>query len=141
MTQQELAAQRLNMLLGSELSAVIAYQHALRSLDGALLGRFEAIRGFADAHQRTVAALQACIRTLGGIAAAETGPWGAFVLLENASSVRQLLTAEETGLAEYEATLPGLEGEVRDLVEHELMPRQRQHVAILSKILDDLGMA
>ena len=141
MTQQELAARRLNALLASELAAVAAYQHALRSFDGVLNGRFQEIRGFADAHQRTVAALQACVRTLGGIASAEAGSWGSFVLLQDASSVRQLLSAEESGLEKYQETVPTLEGEVRDLVENELIPRQRLHVATLSRILAGLEVA
>ena len=141
MTQQERAAQRLNLLLASELAAVVAYQHALRSLDGGPEGEFAEISGFASAHQRTVAALQACVRTLGGIASAEAGSWGGFVLLRDASSVRQLLVAEESGLAEYEAALPSLEGEVRGLVENELIPRQHLHVATLSRILSGLGAA
>jgi len=54
-------------------------------------------------------------------------------------SVQQLFEAEERGLAEYQTALGSLDGEVRDLVEHELMPRQRQHLAALSKILSDLA--
>ena len=135
MNRQAQSTGRLNTLLRGELAAVLAYQHAVRSLDGAPGGELAHIRGFGDAHQRAVAALQGCIRTLGGIASAEAGTWGAFTLLRDAPSVRQLLGAEETGLAEYLAALPTLAGEVRDLVEQELIPRQREHVATLSRIL------
>ncbi len=132
-------AGRLNTLLRAELAAVAAYQHSLRSLDGPFRDKLEQIRGFAAAHQRTVAALQECIRTLGGIAAAEPGTWGSFVILRDAASVRQLIGAEETGLARYEAVLPSLDGEVRDLVALELIPRQRVHVATLHGLLRDIG--
>jgi hypothetical protein len=141
MTQQGPAADRLNVLLASELAAVAAYRHALRSLDGGPRRRFDEIRGFADGHQRTVAALQECVRTLGGTASAEGGKFGEFVFLQDAASVGQLLAAEKSGLASYEATLPALDGEVRDLIENELIPRQRLHVATLSRVLDSLDPA
>jgi len=133
--------QRLNALLRAELAAVLAYQHGLRSMDGRLGDDTRQILGFAAGHQRTVAALQACIRALGGVAAAEAGTWGSFALLRDAASVQHLLEAEQRGLAEYEAALPSLDGEAHELVEHELMPRQREHVATLSKILSDLASA
>lgn len=140
MSQQESrATERLNALLRAELAAVLAYQHALRSLDGRLGDGNAQIRGFAAAHQRTVAALQACIHALGGVAAAEAGTWGSFALLRDAVSVQQLLEAEQRGLSEYEAALPSLDGEARELVGLELMPRQRRHVATLSRILSGLS--
>lgn len=142
MNQQEpRATQRLNALLRAELAAVRAYEHALRSLDGRLGDDSKQILGFAAGHQRTVAALQACIRALGGVAAAEAGTWGSFTLFRDALSVLHLLEAEQRSLAEYEAALPDLAGEALELVEHELIPRQRRHVATLSTILSDLASA
>lgn len=134
-------AERLNEFLRAELAAVLAYQHGLRSLDGRLGEDTKQILGFAAGHRRTVAALQACIRALGGVASAEAGRWGSYALLRDAASVQQLLDAEKIGLAEYQAALPSLDGEAHELVEHELIPRQRQHVATLSKLLDDLASA
>ena len=135
------AADRLNALLSVELAAVLACQHAQRSMDGRLGPGSGHFLDLADGHQRNVAALQSCIRTLGAVPAAEAGTWGGFVLLRDTVSVQELLEAEERGLAEYEAALPGLHGEVRQLVEHELMPRQRRHVATLGKILSRLAPA
>jgi len=135
------SADSLNALLRVELAAVLACQAARHSPDGRLQDHSERLLGLAAGHQRNVAALQSCIRALGGIPAVEPGTWGAFTLLRDAVSVQQLLEAEERGLAEYEAALPSLDGEVRELVEHELMPRQRQHLAALSKILSDLSPA
>lgn len=139
MMQQERTTERLNAFLRAELAAVHAYEHALRLLNGRLGDDSVQILGFAAGHQRTVAALQACIRALGGVAAAEAGTWGSFALLRDAVSIRLLLEAEQRGLDEYEAALPSLDGEVRELVEGELVPRQRRHVATLSKILSDLA--
>jgi hypothetical protein len=136
------SAESLNALLRVELAAVVAYQHALRSLDGRLGNDAAQVHDLAGGHQRNVAALQACVRALGGVPAAGPGAsWSSFALLRDELSVQQLLLAERDGLAEYEAALPSLEGDVRDLVEHELLPRQRLHVATLSKILTDLGTA
>ncbi len=137
-TEPRSPTDRLNALLRVELSAVVAYQHALRSLDGGTGREPAEIAAMASGHQRNVAALQGCIRALGGVPATEPADaWSSFTLLRDELSVQQLLEAEECGLADYVAALATLEGEVRDLVEHELIPRQRHHVAALSKILID----
>jgi len=133
------SADSLNALLRVELAAVLACQNARHSLNGRLQDHSERLLGLAAGHQRNVAALQSCIRALGGVAASEPGTWGSFALLRDELSVQQLLEAEQRGLAEYEAALPSLDGEVRQLVEQELMPRQRRHVATLSRILSDLA--
>jgi len=92
----------------------------------------------ASGHQRNVAALQGCIPHARGVPATEPADaWSSLTLLRDELSVQQLLEAEECGLAEYVAALTILEGEVRDLVLRELIPRQRHHVAALSKILID----
>jgi hypothetical protein len=141
MNQEARTTKRLNAFLRAELAAVRAYEHALRALNGRLKDDSEQILGFAAGHQRTVAALQGCIRALGGVAAAEAGTWGSFAPLRDAVTVQHLLEAEKRGLTEYEAALTSLDGEARELVENELMPRQRQHVATLSRILRNLTAA
>jgi bacterioferritin (cytochrome b1) len=135
------AVERLNALLRVELAAVLACQHAGRSMDGRLGPGSSHFFDLAVGHQRNVAALQSCIRALGAVPAAEAGTWGTFALLRDAVSLQQLLEAEQRGLAEYEAALSTVDGDVRELLEHELMPRQRQHVATLSKILGALPAA
>ncbi|MHB8799554.1 MAG: ferritin-like domain-containing protein [Thermoanaerobaculia bacterium] len=129
---------RLNALLRVELAAVVAYQHSLRTLDGRPGRESAEVAAMASGHQRNVAALQGCIRALGGVPDTEpAAAWSSFSLLRDELSVQQLLEAEECGLADYVAALENLEGEVRDLVRRELIPRQRDHVAALSKILFD----
>lgn len=134
-------AERLNGLLRGELAAVIAYRHALWSLDGRRPGTAEQIVSFAANHQQTVAALQAAVRALGGTPAAEAGTWGALALLRNTVSVGLLLQAEEIGLVDYESALWSLGGALRDLVELELIPRQRRHIAVLTTLLSGLSAA
>ena len=129
----------LNALLRGELAAVTAYQGALRSAEGRGAVDAAEILRFASGHQRTVAALQGAVREMGGIPASEAGNWGAFALLRETASVRELLDGEEVGLRMYEATNGSLEGDARDLVTFELIPRQRKHIAELSAMIAQLS--
>jgi len=129
----------LNALLRGELSAVIAYQRALRSAEGRAAVDATEILRFASEHQRTVTALQGAVREMGGVPASEAGTWGAFALLRDTASVRELLDGEEAGLKMYEAANGVLAGDARDLVTLELIPRQRKHIAELSAIISRLS--
>ena len=128
----------LNALLRGELAAVHAYQSALRSAEGRVVVDAAGILRFASEHQRTVAALQVAVRDLGGVPASEAGTWGAFALLRDTASVRELLYGEEAGLRMYEAANGVLDGDARELVTLELIPRQRSNVAELTAILSRL---
>ena len=90
-------ADGLNALLRGELAAVNAYQRALRANEGhAVVDAAEILR-FASEHQRTVAALQVAVREMGGVPASEAGTWGAFALLRDTATVRELLEGEQAG--------------------------------------------
>ena len=129
----------LNALLRGELAAVNAYQSALRSAEGRAAVDAAEILRFAAEHQRTVAALQGAVREMGGVPASEAATWGAFALLRDTASVRELLDGEEAGLRMYEATNGTLDGDARDLVTFELIPRQRKHIAELSAMIAQLS--
>ena len=129
----------LNALLRGELAAVNAYQSAFRSAEGRVAVAAAEILRFASEHQRTVAALQGAVREMGGVPASEAGTWGAFALLRDTASVRELLDGEETGLKMYEAANGALAGDARDLVTIELIPRQLKHIADLSAIISRLS--
>lgn len=129
----------LNALLRGELAALNAYQRALRSAYGQANVDAAEILRFASEHQRTVAALQVAVREMGGVPASEAGTWGAFALLRQTASVRELLEGEEAGLRMYEATNGVLEGDAFVLVTLELIPRQRKHIAELSAIISRLS--
>jgi bacterioferritin (cytochrome b1) len=129
----------LNALLRGELAAVNAYQRALRSVERQAIVDGAEILRFAAEHQRTVAALQGAVRELGGIPASEAGTWGAFELLRDTASVRELLDGEKAGLKMYEAANGSLAGDAHDLVTLELIPRQRKHIAELSEIIGRLS--
>ena len=128
----------LNSLLRGELAAVNAYQRALRSAEGRIAVDAGEIRRFATEHQRAVAALQVAVREMGGLPASEVGTFGAFTLLWNTASVRELLDGEQAGLRMYEQAAGSLDGAARELLTLELIPRQQEHVAELTAIIERL---
>jgi hypothetical protein len=140
--------ERLNSLLRVELAAVAGYQKALRTMKTKALADNDHILRLASDHQRTVAALQGSVHARGGAPAVAADPWegaaaltdeGALAMLENKEFVGALLEVERRGLAEYEAALSSLDDDARELVELELIPRQRRHVAQLSAMLVHLA--
>lgn len=131
-------AEGLNALLRGELAAVNAYQRALRSAEGAATADAGEILHFASEHQRTVVALQGAVRELGGAPANEAATWGAFALLRDTATIRELLAGEVSSLRIYESANGFLEGSAHELVTLELIPRQHEHIAGLSSVLSGL---
>jgi bacterioferritin (cytochrome b1) len=138
--------ERLNSLLRVELAAVAGYQKALRALKKKAVGDSDHILRLASEHQRTVSALQGSVQARGGAPVVAAEPWegssqaaltadGASMRLENKDFVSALLEVERRGLADYEASLTSLDEDARELVELELIPRQRRHVAGLAAML------
>jgi bacterioferritin (cytochrome b1) len=141
---------RLNSLLRVELAAVAGYQKALRTLKTKAVVDSDHLLQLASDHQRTVAVLQGTVHARGGAPVVLADPWedsvaaalngnGASVVLKSQEFVGALLAVERRGLAEYEAALISLDEDARELVELELIPRQRRHVAQLSAMLDSLA--
>ena len=133
----------LNSLLRVELAAVAGYQKALAVLRKKAIADGDHILRLASDHQRTVTALHGSVQARGGVPVSGVAPWegsGVLALTGNGSSaklgerefVTALLEAERRGLAEYEASLTSLDEDARELVELELIPRQRRHVEALS---------
>lgn len=141
--------ERLNSLLRLELAAVAGYQKALRAVKKKAVVDGDHLLQLASEHQRTVAVLQGSVQARGGAPVLEADPWeasvafglngnGASAVLERQKFVGVLLEVERRGLAEYEASLALLDDDARELVELELIPRQRRHVARLSDLLVQL---
>jgi hypothetical protein len=137
---------RLNSLLRVELAAVAGYQKALRALKKKAVAHTDHILRLAAEHQRTVTALHGSVQARGGAPVVAADPWegssaaaltaeDASMMLEDKEFVGALLELERRGLAEYEAALTALDEDARELVELELIPRQRRHVAGLSAML------
>ena len=137
--------ERLNSLLRVELAAVAGYQKTLRALKKKAVGDTDNMLRLAAEHQRTVTALQGSVQARGGAPVLAADPWegsGAVALtdgvpprLESKEFVSALLEVERRGLAEYESSLTSLDEDARELVELELIPRQRRHVASLAAML------
>lgn len=138
--------ERLNSLLRVELAAVDGYQKALRTVKEKAVVESDHLLRLASEHQRTVAVLQGSVHARGGVPALEADPWeasvataldgnGASAELESRKFVGALLEVERKGLAEYEAALTSLDEDGRELVEFELIPRQRRHIAGLAAML------
>jgi hypothetical protein len=141
---------RLNSLLRIELAAVAGYQKALSTLKKKAVVDSDHLLQLASDHQRTVAVLQGTVHARGGAPAVLEDPWedsiaaahngnGESVVLKSQEFVSALLEVERRGLAEYEAALSLLDDDARELVELELIPRQRRHVAQLAAMLVSLA--
>jgi len=136
---------RLNSLLRGELAVVAGYQRVLRTLRRESVHDGEQVLGLASDHLRSVTALQGSVQARGGAPFVSADPWedsdtaltagDTPVRLENEVFVCALLEVERRGLADYEAILSSLDEDGRELVELELIPRQRRHVAGLSALL------
>jgi bacterioferritin (cytochrome b1) len=140
--------ERLNALLRDELAAVAGYQKALTALRKKALADGDHILRRASDHQRTVTALNGSVRSRGGVPVVGARPWeGSGVtaltsdgaLLGERDFLDALLAVEQRGLAAYERALGSLDEEARELVELELIPRQKRHVEALSTRLDGLA--
>ena len=140
----------LNSLLRDELAAVAGYQKALGAMRKKAMADGDHILRLASDHQRTVAALHGSVQARGGVPVAAATPWegsgvaaltgnGSLLALDDREFVGALLEAERRGLAEYEAALASLDADARELVELELIPRQRRHVEALSALLVNLA--
>jgi bacterioferritin (cytochrome b1) len=138
--------ERLNSLLRVELAAVAGYQKALRAMKKRAVVDSDHMLRLASDHQRTVTALQGSVHARGGAPEIAAGPWDGWgvaalagddapVRMENREFVGALLEVEKRGLEEYEAALGSLDEDARELVELELIPRQRRHVAGLVSML------
>jgi hypothetical protein len=141
-----LVIERLNALLRGELAAVAGYQKALRILREKAATDSDEILKFASDHQRTVSVLHGSVEARGGapvIVADAWEGWEAAALIADGSSVKMesrafvgaLLDVERRGLAGYETSLSALDVDARELVELELIPRQKRHVARLTAML------
>jgi len=144
-TSSEKAIDRLNSLLRGELAAIETYERALRKLDGPGTELADQLVHFAAEHSRNADALKARVETLGGTCANPSGAWGAWSrivqgsanVFGDGSAIKALKEGEEHGLKDYADALEDdeLDEASRRLVENEMIPRQRKHIAALDAFL------
>lgn len=142
-TSSNVAIDTLNSLVRGELAALATYEMALRSIDGPVASDASQLRRFASEHRRSAETLKATVSALGATPDETAGIWGAVTRMVQGSAdilgdrvaVKSLLEGEEHGLAEYEKAVESVQPDIRGVIQKELIPRQKKHVAVLADIL------
>lgn len=137
------AMDTLNRLLRGELSAIETYKQALAKI-GNNGGALELMRLEAE-HIEAAELLRQHVAQRGGIPDFSSGAWGAFArsvegtaqLFGRTAALKALKEGEEHGAKEYELALEDedLDPEGRRLIASRLLPRQREHVPVLDRLM------
>ncbi|MEO8275444.1 MAG: DUF2383 domain-containing protein [Thermoanaerobaculia bacterium] len=132
---------QLNSFLRGEISAVETYNQAIDKLgeEPALSTKLANCR---SSHQQRVTLLKDEIKRLGGTPADGSGAWGSFAKLVEGgakvfgtkATVAALEEGEDHGRDEYKSELEGLSADVRQFVEHHLLPEQLTTHSTLSAL-------
>ena len=136
-------AEKVKSLHRGEMSAVATYEDVLKKNDTAAW-RAD-LQRMLDEHKDSVDRLRQRVVALGATPDNSAGPWGGWAELVAKSaaaigdtSARDALKAgEKHGLDDYEDALKDgkLEAETATLVRDTLIPRQREHIATLDKLV------
>ena len=131
-----------NKLLRGEISAIETYETALKKADDhpAIAAKLK------DMHQDHVQAaelLRGRVRALGGEPETGSGAWGAFAntvagaasLAGDKAALKALKEGEEHGLKDYDNQLDDFDPETKQLVQTELIPRSKAHIAALDELM------
>jgi len=134
----------LNSLLRGELSATETYQQAMEKLKDAP-GNSQ-LRQMHVEHREAANTLRQHVHGCGGKPDQGSGAWGTWAKLVegtakvfgNKAALKALKEGEEHGLKEYEAALKddSLPAECRTLVQSQLLPQTRNHIAALDRLMD-----
>jgi uncharacterized protein (TIGR02284 family) len=136
----------LNSLLRGEMSALQTYGQVIEKLkDDNAPGSAEFHQLRKD-HRDAAEALQRFVAVQGSEPSQDSGPWGAFAkavtgtakLFGNTAALKALKEGEEHGVKEYESALEdeSLPAEARSLIRDTLLPRQRQHIPTVDRLMD-----
>jgi hypothetical protein len=126
----------LNTLLRAELSAVESYGRVIPDFEG--VPAAPDLHHIRDTHAEAAAVLRDRVLRLGGVPADGSGPWGAFsAALGPATVLKALQEGERHGVGEYEAVLTDdrLDPESADVIRSQLLPRCREHVLELDRLM------
>ncbi len=136
----------LNSLLRGEMSALQTYGQVIEKLkDDNAPGSAEFHQLRKD-HRDAAEALQRFVAVQGNEPSHDSGPWGAFAkavtgtakLFGNTAALKALKEGEEHGVKEYESALEdeSLPAAARSLIRDTLLPRQRQHIPTVDRLMD-----
>jgi demethoxyubiquinone hydroxylase (CLK1/Coq7/Cat5 family) len=133
---------RLNALIGGELSAVECYSMVIAKAKTPTV--IAALTSYKAEHQQRIEKLSQLLTTLGGTPTTKSGAWGAFakiveagaVALGETSAIGTLKEGEDHGVELYRAELKHLDGEALALVQNELLPAQEATQKAVSSLSD-----
>lgn len=135
----------LNALLRGEISAAETYRNALEKIaDGDHADHAGLLREIQKEHGRACQSLRDRIRELGGEATDSSGAWGAWSQIVQGTmglfggdkgAVKALKEGEEHGLRDYDDSVPKADPTTAQLIQNQLIPLQRRHIALLDQII------
>src|SRR4051812_25465970 len=150
-TEHDGAVTQLNSLLRGEISAAETYAQAIERVDSnnSRLADVQMLRDMQEEHGRACQALRSRIRDLGGEASDSSGAWGAWAqtvqgtanLFGDTAALKALKEGEEHGLKDYMEALDDVDGTSAALIESELIPAQRRHIAHLDSMISSSSRA
>ncbi|MEO6954696.1 MAG: DUF2383 domain-containing protein [Polyangia bacterium] len=143
--QNSTSVDQLNSFLRGEMSAVETYRIALDKLDKASFARMQ-LQSCMRSHQQRVDILKAKIMELDGTPADGSGAWGVFAqavqgvsaALGDKVAITALESGEDHGLADYRQDMTKLEGDARQLIVAQLLPKQEETHRTMSSLKKQL---
>ncbi|MFO0880865.1 MAG: DUF2383 domain-containing protein [Gemmataceae bacterium] len=133
----------LNSLLRGEISAVETYQQAEEKFNGE--SEADSLRTLRREHEQAAQQLRQHINIKGGDASDGSGTWGTFAqlveggakLFGKTAALKALKEGEEHGINSYDSALSddGLPIECQRLIRDSLLPRCRDHVQTLKRLM------
>lgn len=144
-TTQTVHLETLNSLLRGEMSAIETYRQAIAKLESDAAPGAPELHGLLRDHRDASDSLWHHIEGHGDRPSAGSGPWGAFAkavegtakLFGNTAALKALKEGEEHGLKEYQEALGDehLPADCKQLIRDRLLPRQREHIALLDRLM------
>jgi len=135
----------LNSLLRGEMSALETYRQAILKFEADSAPGLKELQTLRSDHRDAADALWHHIEGHGAQPAEGSGAWGGWAklvegtakLFGHAAALKALKEGEEHGLKDYQDALEDhdLPADCASLVRDRLLPRQRQHVQVLDRLI------
>lgn len=137
---------KIEKLLRDELSAIETYEQALEKVREYTMPEEEKqIAAICEEHRDAAGRLRESISQHGGKAPSGSGLWGSWsrlvmggaTMMGEEATIRALREGEESGASDYEEVLEkgDVPDDLRSLIQSTLLPRQRQHIQILDRLV------
>ncbi|MBI3548392.1 MAG: DUF2383 domain-containing protein [Elusimicrobia bacterium] len=149
MTIEQDDEENLAPLVRGELAAVETYKQALEKVGG-IAGGAE-LRRIESEHEDAVRELQEHMTEWDVKPPEDSGLWGSWAKAVEATAkvfgvkaaIKALKEGEEKGIHDYEDALrnEALDAEIRQIISSDLLPKTREHVTVLNRLLQQPGAA